>query len=300
MNPSARSERSKGLKERIKELSPRVEIFETEGKGHARELAKDFVTEGVPKIVVAGGDGTINEAVNGMAEAGSANATLLGLLPTGTMNVFATELGIPPTLRIKRCWEIIESDISQMVDLWKANDHHFIQLAGVGLDAQIIKETTWKLKKVLGPLSYLMSAAKVLSKEDLPKVMVRHPEGADVEGVIVILGNGQRYGGPFKIFRDASICDGLLDVLVLKDPNYPDILEFIAAAAITGYANCQEIEYFQTAELTIEQSGGSPVAVEVDGDFLGETPVTFSRARSGIRVLAPAPSNYLKNLSVMG
>ncbi|CAN5471055.1 diacylglycerol kinase family lipid kinase [soil metagenome] len=286
LNPSARSERSRSLASRIRALSDNVRVYETTGPGHARELASQFARGGEPKVVAAGGDGTINEVVNGLAEGGLERGSSLGLLPTGTMNVFATELGIPSSHRLADCWEIIEGDCTARVDLWCINDHYFVQLAGVGLDADIIKETTWDRKKAFGPLSYVMSAAQLFAK-DPPKVVVRHPEGADVEGAIVLLGNGQRYGGPFRIFRNASNSDGLLDCIVIKEPSYPQFLELLAAASLTGFENAQTVDYFQTDSLTIESAGPAPVAVEADGDLVGETPVTVRKAAWPIKVLVP-------------
>ncbi len=286
LNPSARSERSRSLAGSIRALADNARVYETSGPGHARELACDFARAGEPKIVAAGGDGTINEVVNGLAEGGLERGTSLGLLPTGTMNVFATELGIPASSRLQRCWEIVEGDCTARVDLWCANERYFVQLAGVGMDADIIKETTWDRKKAFGPLSYVMSAAQLFAKAP-PRVIVRHPEGADVEGAIVLLGNGQRYGGPFRIFRNASNSDGVLDVIVIKDPSYPQFLELIAAASLTGFENVQTVDYFQTDSLTIESAGAIPVSVEADGDLVGETPVTIRKAAWPIKVLVP-------------
>ena len=106
--------------------------------------------EGFERIVAAGGDGTINEVVNGIAGSDAA----LGLLPMGTMNVFATELGLP-SYDLNRCWEIIKAEHTRLIDLPSANGKHFVQLAGVGLDAQVVKETSLALKRNFGPLSYL-------------------------------------------------------------------------------------------------------------------------------------------------
>ena len=125
-----------------------------------RSLRDAAAAEGFTTIVAAGGDGTINEVVNGMAGTSAA----LGLLPMGTMNVFAMELGIP-TSNLGLCWEIIQQQKTRLIDMPLANSKHFVQLAGVGLDAQVVKETSLAFKRSFGPLSYLVSAAQIAARQ---------------------------------------------------------------------------------------------------------------------------------------
>ena len=133
INPTARSERARALCRKIEHLSARAYVRITNGPGEAQALAEQAVAEGCERIVAAGGDGTINEVVNGIA----GSRTALGLLPLGTMNVFATELGLPIG-NLRKCWDIIEHGQVKPVDLLRANDRHFVQLAGIGFDAQIV------------------------------------------------------------------------------------------------------------------------------------------------------------------
>jgi YegS/Rv2252/BmrU family lipid kinase len=246
---------------------------------------------GTPLVVAAGGDGTVNEVVNGLAQGGLERGSVLGVLPTGTMNVFAVELGLPPSLFLKKCWEVIEHGKVAEIDLWTANGHYFVQLAGVGMDAEVIKETSWELKRAFGPLSYIMSAANVLAQK-APTVVVTADGKQSYLGSIVLVGNGQRYGGPFKVFRDAANDDGKLDVVVVRGQGLPELIELVKAAGITGYEASEEVDYFQTEGLLVESAGGEPVAVEADGDLIGETPVTFRRAPHPLRVMVPARGRW--------
>jgi diacylglycerol kinase family enzyme len=109
-------------------------------------MARGAVAAGFDQIVAAGGDGTIHEVANGIGDSDVA----LGLMPIGTMNVFANELGLP-THDLSRCWEIIQSATYRWVDLPLANQKRFVQLAGVGLDAQVVKETSLAFKRNFGP-----------------------------------------------------------------------------------------------------------------------------------------------------
>ena len=129
-------------------------------------LARRAVEQGFTRIVAAGGDGTVNQVANGLA---GSNATL-GVLPMGSVNVFAMELGLP-LHNLQRCWDIIEDTNVRLVDLPSANGKYFVQLAGVGLDAQVVKETSLAFKRSFGPLSYLISAAQIAARQP-PKLFI--------------------------------------------------------------------------------------------------------------------------------
>src|SRR5437660_6728956 len=159
LNPAAHSERAQRKRAHVESLARDCVVCATTRTGEAESMARRGVKEGFDKIVAAGGDGTVNEVVNGLA---GSNATL-GLLPIGTMNVFATELGLPAH-DLELCWNIIQNANTRLVDLPNANGKYFVQLAGVGLDAQVVKETSSKLRRSFGPLSYLISAAQIAAR----------------------------------------------------------------------------------------------------------------------------------------
>src|SRR6476646_11084461 len=128
--------------------------------GEAETLARRAVEEGFGRIVAAGGDGTVNHVANGIAGSDAA----LGILPMGTVNVFAMELGLPVN-DLDRCWEIIQTGTTRLVDLPSANGKYFVQIGGIGLDAQAVQETTLAFKRSLGTLSYLISAAHIAGRQ---------------------------------------------------------------------------------------------------------------------------------------
>jgi YegS/Rv2252/BmrU family lipid kinase len=285
INPTARSERARALCRKIEQLSSRAYVRITNGPGEARALAEQAVAEGCERIVAAGGDGTINEVVNGIAGSRAA----LGLLPLGTMNVFATELGLPIN-NLRKCWDVIEHGAIKAVDLLRANDRHFVQLAGVGFDAQIVAATSFDFKKTLGPLSYLISATQIASRNP-PSLSVRGG-GATRHGSFVLIGNGRYYGGPFILFKEARIDDGMLDVLIFKNLGYLDIVRYLQAIVLGNHTALSDVEYFQTAQVRVTSTG--PVPVEVDGDVIGNLPVTFKVIPRSLRVLTPRASASLR------
>jgi YegS/Rv2252/BmrU family lipid kinase len=251
----------------------------TSHSGEAEVLARHAAEEGYEKIVAAGGDGTVNEIVNGIA----GKNVSLGLLPLGTMNVFATELGLPAN-DLSRCWQIIQENRTRPVDLASANGKHFVQLAGVGLDAQAVKETSRAFKRNFGPLSYLISAAQISSRPP-PLLRIESENAVTEEGSFVLVGNGRLYGGRLPFFKQATLDDGLLDVIVFKRLNYLDMIRYLQNVVFTSQITSPEVEYFQTDRLRV--SSDESVPVEVDGELIGNCPVEFKIRSAGLRVLAP-------------
>lgn len=283
LNPAARSDKAAARVQAIVELSPRIRLCPTSGPGDARRIATELARAGNSVVVVAGGDGTINEVVNGLRDAGPDSKTALGLLPSGTMNVFSLELGLPAD-NLMECWEIIVRGHSREIDLWDANGHAFMQLAGVGLDAEIIRETTWESKKSLGPLSYLLSAARLIGKS-APLITISAPDREPQQGSVVLIGNGKRYGGPIKVFPQASNQDRLLDVIVLRRHGYANILMALGSLLVTGSdRHSKDLEYFQAGSLII--SSESDVPVEVDGEVVPcSLPLKVQRAEKQLKVI---------------
>src|SRR4029077_15924370 len=167
LNPTA------GNRETVRDWQARVEsivgrwpIRISSHAGEAEALAGRAVEEGFGRVVAAGGDGTVNHVANGLAGSNAA----LGILPMGTVNVFAMELGLPLN-NLSLCWDIIEDANMRLVDLPSANGKCFVQLAGVGLDAQVLKETSLASKRSFGPLSYLISAAQIAARQP-PKLFI--------------------------------------------------------------------------------------------------------------------------------
>ena len=279
LNPAADSERALRKRGQVESLARDCVVCATTRTGEAELMARRGVEEGFEKIVAAGGDGTINEVVNGLADTG----VTLGLLPIGTMNVFATELGLP-IHDLEFCWRIITGDSTRSVDLPKANQKFFVQLAGVGLDAQVVKETSSQLKRNFGPLSYLISAAQIAARQP-PKLFIQSEDASIDEGSFVLVGNGRLYGGRFPFFKHAVIDDGLLDVIVFKRLGYLEIIKYLQDVIFSSDIRVPEIEYFQTRRLRVESDQSVPV--ELDGELVGNCPVDFSLQERSLRVLVP-------------
>ena len=281
LNPAARSTKAAALEHALRRLSPEPELYLTSGPGDAALIAEKLASAGHELVVSAGGDGTMNEVLQGLCRANARRKpgekhTALGVLPLGTMNVFSVELKLPGR-DIEGCWREITSGQRREVDLWMANDMYFAQLAGVGLDAQIVQETSWEAKKKFGPLSYVMSAVNVLMRPP-PTLSVQIDGKAPLLGTVVLIGNGKHYGGPFPLFRDASNTDGKLDLIIFRGLGGLESLQLLRGMLLDGYQECEYLDYLQASEFTVTSDAGE-TPVELDGELAElNAPVLFRPA----------------------
>lgn len=290
LNPAARSAKAASLESAIRQLSPEPELHLTKGPGDAAAIAERLASEGHELVVAGGGDGTMNEVLQGVCRANARRSpgerhTALGVLPLGTMNVFSVELKLPGR-DIAECWRRITAGTRSQIDLWTANEHYFVQLGGAGLDAQIVQETSWEQKKKFGPLSYVMSAMNVLLRPP-PTLSVRMNGRAPLLGTVVLIGNGRHYGGPFPLFRDAVNTDGKLDLIIFRGLGGMEFLQLLRGMLLDGYHECEYLDYIQAEEFTVE-TDAADLPVELDGELVaGLGPrVTIRRAPARLSVAA--------------
>lgn len=283
LNPLAGNlETVRDWQDRVESIVGDLPVRITSHAGEAETLARRAVEEGFKRVVAAGGDGTVNLVANGIA---GRNA-VLGILPLGTVNVFAMELGLPSN-DLQRCWDIVQSGKVRLVDLPSANGRYFVQLGGIGLDAQAVKETTLAFKRSLGPLSYLISAAHIAARQP-PKLSIESEDAPVREGSFLLVGNGRLYGGPFPFFKQAAVDDGLLDVVVFKRLGFLEIIKYLHDVVFSSDIRVPEIEYFQTRQLRV--TSAQDVPMELDGELAGSCPVDFEMHEKALSVLAPSTS----------
>ena len=293
-NPAARGEKSQRLRQFLESKTSRdsgITVARTRCPGDARPLAMQAVADGYEVIVAAGGDGTINEVVNGIGRSGVA----LGVLPLGTANVFARELGVP--LDFAGAWAVIERGRTRVIDLPLARfggaERYFVQLAGVGLDAAIVRAASWGLKKRIGPLSYVWAGLKTVSRARARVEVCSDNATPRARGVAVLIGNGRLYGGPFKLFPEAKLDDGRLDVCVFENAGYLDMVRYAQAALRGAHTRLRDVQCFQAdqficrAASSDSEAGAATVPFELDGEDVGQTPVQFSVLPRALRVIVP-------------
>jgi YegS/Rv2252/BmrU family lipid kinase len=288
-NPSARGEKAEAWCSRAESLFPQCVWLRTQHAGHARDLAAQAARDNCQTIIAAGGDGTINEVVNGIGDVpGGLESVRLGILPLGTVNVLARELGLPRNLA--RAAKILGEGKTLWTDLGRADyieagtprRRFFIQLAGAGLDSRAIALVSWKLKKKTGPFAYLVAGCKAMS-ETQPQITA---EGeTTVSGEQILIGKGRYYGGGFAVFPAARRQDGLLHFCVL-----PKVTWFTAAAAALGALTGRISRVHSALHLTarsMKLSSGSRVILQLDGENVCELPATVSVQPKALRVIVP-------------
>ncbi len=281
LNPAARSTKAAALEQVVRQLSPKPEVYLTKSPGDAAVIAEWLVTEGHELVISAGGDGTMNEVLQGICRANARRKpgekhAAMGVLPLGTMNVFSVELSLPGK-DIEACWSRITRGQQTEIDLWMANDHYFVQLGGVGLDAQIVQETSWEQKKKFGPLSYVMSAVNVLMQTP-PMLSVQIEGRSPLLGTVVLIGNGKHYGGPFPLFRHASNTDGLLDLIIFRGLGGMEFIQLLRGMLLDGFKECEYLDYIQASHFTVTSDRGE-APVELDGELADlSAPLAFHPA----------------------
>ena len=294
LNPAARSGRAGNFVEVLQELPGNPVVRFTTRPREAETLAREAVAQGYKKIVAAGGDGLINEVVNGIVSSSAPDSfdqpVALGVLPLGTMNVFASELKLPLD-SLEAAWEVILENRFRHVDLACATylktqqQRFFVQLAGIGLDAEVLEETSSAFKMAFGPVSYFFSFLKVLLKKQ-PTLLLRCEENGEKKGTSILLGNGKFYGGAFPFFPEAALDDGHLHVLLFKHHHFWELLGNLPALLVGQPSSLRTVQYFKTKELAIiSQDPRFQIPFELDGEMVSHLPIRFSIEKQRLPVL---------------
>ncbi len=289
-NPAARGDKARRFRRHLDEIGGQSTLKLTAAAGDARRLAAEAVREGFEVVVAAGGDGTVNEVLNGMGDVPEGfERARLAVLPLGTVNVFARELAMPTKLEL--AWEAVRRGRERRIDLpWVDYDAggtrprcYFAQLAGAGLDARAIELVQWRLKKMFGPLAYVWAGLQALCAA--PSRITATSPGHSATGALVLIGNGRLYGGQYRVFPQADLRDGVVEVCVFPRVNWLTLARCGPGLLLRGTVPASATESFQAESVTLTSPSRAPL--EADGELLGHLPATFSLRRSGLRVIVP-------------
>ncbi|HEY3912861.1 MAG TPA: diacylglycerol kinase family protein [Verrucomicrobiae bacterium] len=288
-NPSARGEKAAAFCSKLASLYPNCVLRGTTGPGEARTLAAQAVREGFGTVVAAGGDGTANEVVNGIGDVPNGFKTSrLAILPLGTVNVFARELGLPRNLPAVA--KAIALGNEMQIDLGKVEyqgvdkpeTRYFLQLAGAGLDSRAVALVSWELKKKIGPFAYVWAGLRAVREK---QALITVTAGDLASGELVMVGNGRFYGGSFAVFPAASLQDGLLDVCIIDK-----VTPVRAAQVVMGIVTGRLYRFVPARQLrssTVLLTSSVPVILQVDGENVGQLPAMFSLLPKVLRVVVP-------------
>jgi diacylglycerol kinase (ATP) len=296
-NPSSGREE---MKKRLPEILYRLErggletsTHATIGEGDATLAAADAVERGFELIIAAGGDGTLNEVVNGMAE--KSHRPPLGILPLGTTNDFARALNIPKNL--EQACDLIVRQHTQDIDVGKINNRYFINILGGGSMTELTYEVPSKLKTMIGQLAYYMKGIEKLPRLRPIELFIKSAElELHEEVMLFLISNSNSVAGFERLSPDASMNDGLFDVLILKRCNLAEFIRVVSLALRGEHLNDPNLFYFQTRQ--IEVSSPDYVQINLDGEFGGTLPVVVTNLKSHLDIIVDesGQSTYKKNL----
>jgi len=300
-NPAAGPRDVHGELERVcsffRERGWAIELRSTEQPGDATRMARQAAVERLDAVVVAGGDGTVNEVVNGLVH----SSTALGVLPVGTGNLWAKQLRVPTytlanPLRLRRAARGLVEGTMQTIDVGEVDGHAFLCWASAGLDAQVTTEMEPRDRttKRLGALPYLVAATLVARTFQGVRTTITLDDDV-VRGrtLLVVVNNIQQYGGLVDVAPRAKLDDGLLDVFVFKGLGFAYVVRHLLRVLTQRYLEDPKIVHRQAQRVEIRAEETIPV--QVDGDPLGSTPARMQVLPSALRIIAPPgmPSDLL-------
>ncbi|MBB6734022.1 diacylglycerol kinase [Cohnella zeiphila] len=244
----------------------------TEGKGDAIKAASVAVERGYDLIIAAGGDGTLNEVINGMA--GHATRPSLGVLPMGTTNDFARAHGIPR--RWQDAVDLILRRHARPVDIGLADGKYFINIAGGGFLTDLSYEAPSKLKTMIGQLAYYIKGFESITRFHPTKLRISAEGIGDFDGehMLFLIANSQSVAGFEKLAPQAKTDDGLFDVIILKKCNLAEMIRIASLAMRGEHLNDSHVIAFQTSKLVVQAE--DRVQLNLDGEFGGTLPCSFS------------------------
>ncbi|MCD4780289.1 MAG: YegS/Rv2252/BmrU family lipid kinase [Candidatus Omnitrophica bacterium] len=275
--PSSQEDCIAKIKKYLAEYHIHIEVSPTQFAGHATQFARQCVNQNYDLVIAAGGDGTINEVINGLA----GSEVALGIIPLGTANVFGIEMKIP--MELKAACQVIASGQTRKIDLGCANGRYFVCMAGIGFDAHVLKKADSKLKKIYGALAYAIVGITQIFSYRFRRIIVRiDDQRIPRHGIFVVIGNGKYYGGGMMFASRADLTDGYLDVCIFRHKSLFSVFSFLFGFHRGNIDKHLNIEYFQCKSVTIYKKGKHPV--HVDAEYLCDTPVNIEVHPQSLKV----------------
>jgi YegS/Rv2252/BmrU family lipid kinase len=282
VNPIAGSGTAPGRARQVKEQLVRsgceVDLQTTDAVGRAEDMARSAVRDSVDVVLVCGGDGTINEAVQGLA----GSETALAVMPLGTANVLGHELKLGSAPR--RVAELVLCGRRRRLDLGRAAGRYFICMASAGFDAYVTEHMAKRRRGSISYLSYVAPAWRALRNYPFEPLRVR-VDGRPLDRPVyhLIVGNVRCYGGPFTMTPNAKPDDGRLDAVAFCAPGHAMLALYMAATTLRVHHRLGSVQCLRATRFDVESD--RPVSVQLDGDFRDSTPVSFEVVPQAITVL---------------
>ncbi len=283
INPVAGKKRAVQRVSFIKEITEKqgyeAAIYITDKPGAGIKKAAEAVEKGCHIVVAVGGDGTVNEVVNGVGD----NNVTVGVIPAGSGNDFARALEIP--LAFEEALDCILRGKTKMVDIGMVNGKRFVNVASVGFDAQVVMETDNIKHRIKGPLAYFLGVFKALTAyKPFDLELEFQGETIKKQAVLIAVANGIFYGGGMKVAPDALLDDGLFDVCLVEGIPKLRILKLFPLIYSGKHLLRPEVEYFRTERIRIDCPRGY---INSDGEVIGLCPADMVLLPKGLIIIIP-------------
>lgn len=266
----------------IQERIP-YEIVCTGAKGEATEIVRRYTLQDDYLIFAVGGDGTINEVVNGIVGSKSS----LAILPTGSGNDFVRSLYEQYTLE-ELLMALIEGK-DQNIDVMQINEKYFLNITSVGLDADVVYNASYYKKKkfIKGDMAYVISLIKTVlgPKGTYAKVMIDGRLVCDESILLLAAANGSFYGGGIHMVPTAKVNDGLVDICLIRETRLRKLLKLVPSLIKAKHTEAKEVEIYHAKEILIEARDGC--RVNIDGEIVSSQKIGMKVIPNGIKVRVP-------------
>jgi YegS/Rv2252/BmrU family lipid kinase len=290
-NPTAGGRRRARLDETLKLLRAsgcEVAVQATAARGDAETIARGF---GVPPqaldlLVIAGGDGTINEAVNGLLSAGGDGASSMALVPLGTANVLANEIGLATAPAVVA--RAIARGVSVRAYVGVANGRCFTAMAGAGFDAHVVANVSLRLKRLFGKGAYVLESLRQLWRFPFPRYRVS-VDGESYDAASVIVAKGHFYGGRYVCAPEARLDQPEFHVCLFERGGRWNAVRYALALALGRLPRLPDFRVVRGRAVTIDGPAGDPL--QGDGDIIARLPVRIEIAPQPLRLIVPSDSD---------
>lgn len=286
-NPTAGSEGAMRLRRLLAILSgmgAHVTRIATEDAGHAERIAYEYDFSNTDRIVIAGGDGTLNEVVNGLQRREDGiTPPPIAFAPFGTANVLAHELALDRSVEgiARRVMEGTPFAVTPGI----SNGRRFVLMVSAGIDSIAVDGVDPKIKAQTGPLAYVWSGLKALGQFSKLQVRVTVDGGEPVDGVTTVVTRGHKYGGFFVTAPDARLEDEALHAVIFRSGSFPSLLGYAWGMTTARLDRHPDITVLKGSEVLIETPDGKPMPVQADGDITTTTPVSLTLDSKPIRLI---------------
>lgn len=262
-----------------------AEIRFTKDEGDATRFAKEAVEEGAEIVLAAGGDGTLNEVVNGIAP--TADHVRLGLIPLGTGNDFARMLALPSS--VEECLEVIKAGHVWQIDLVRVTSdqvRYFLNVSAGGFSGTVNEKMTPEIKENWGLLAYVRCAAEALPelRAYRTKLTLDDTETLELDLYNMVVANGRYVAGGTLIAPEASIDDGLLDIILIPENPAMDLALVAAQIALGKHLDSAGVVFRRAAKVAVESTPG--MWFNVDGELVGNEPAVFEVMPKALNFIA--------------